>query len=108
MIIALLIGMFVGRTVTKPLNTVIAMMKDIAEGEGDLRHRLPDEGSDELAELGRRFNAFVVKIQDTIRDVGATTDQVASAAEELSRVANETPGVGAGTGFGTRSDCLRH
>ncbi len=89
-IIALLIGMFVGRTVTKPLNTVIAMMKDIAEGEGDLRHRLPDEGNDELAELGRRFNAFVVKIQDTIRDVGATTDQVASAAEELSRVANET------------------
>ncbi|MBJ7276139.1 methyl-accepting chemotaxis protein [Marinobacter salarius] len=89
-IIALLIGMFVGRTVTKPLNTVTAMMKDIAEGEGDLRHRLPDEGNDELAELGRRFNAFVVKIQDTIRDVGATTDQVASAAEELSRVANET------------------
>ncbi|ARM85960.1 methyl-accepting chemotaxis protein [Marinobacter salarius] len=89
-VIALLIGVFVGRTVTKPLNTVTAMMKDIAEGEGDLRHRLPDEGNDELAELGRRFNAFVVKIQDTIRDVGATTDQVASAAEELSRVANET------------------
>ena len=89
-IISLLIGVFVGRTVTKPLNRVTALMKDIAEGEGDLRHRLPDEGSDELAELGRRFNAFVVKIQDTIRDVGATTDQVASAAEELSRVANET------------------
>jgi methyl-accepting chemotaxis protein len=89
-IIALFVGIFVGRTVTKPLNTVTAMMKDIAEGEGDLRQRLPDEGNDELAELGRRFNAFVVKIQDTIRDVGATTDQVASAAEELSRVANET------------------
>ena len=34
--------------------------------------------------------AFVVKIQNTIREVGSTTDQVASAAEELSRVANET------------------
>ncbi|MBL3558631.1 MULTISPECIES: methyl-accepting chemotaxis protein [Marinobacter] len=89
-IIALLIGIFVGRTVTNPLNRVIALMKDIAEGEGDLRHRLPDEGNDELAELGRRFNAFIVKIQNTIREVGATTDQVASAAEELSRVATET------------------
>ncbi|MEP1216927.1 MAG: methyl-accepting chemotaxis protein [Marinobacter sp.] len=89
-IIALLIGIFVGRTVTNPLNRVIALMKDIAEGEGDLRHRLPDEGDDELAELGRRFNAFIVKIQNTIREVGATTDQVASAAEELSRVATET------------------
>ncbi|HEY9120949.1 MAG TPA: cache domain-containing protein, partial [Marinobacter sp.] len=82
-IIAMLIGIFVGRTVTNPLNRVIALMKDIAEGEGDLRHRLPDEGNDELAELGRRFNAFIVKIQNTIREVGATTDQVASAAEEL-------------------------
>ncbi len=89
-VVALLIGIFVGRTVTNPLNRVTALMKDIAEGEGDLRHRLPEEGNDELAELGRRFNAFVVKIQDTIREVGATTDQVASAAEELSRVANET------------------
>ncbi|MDX1551962.1 MAG: methyl-accepting chemotaxis protein [Marinobacter sp.] len=89
-IIALLIGIFVGRTVTSPLNRVIALMKDIAEGEGDLRHRLPEEGNDELAELGRRFNAFIIKIQNTIREVGATTDQVASAAEELSRVATET------------------
>ncbi|NMT63055.1 methyl-accepting chemotaxis protein [Marinobacter orientalis] len=89
-IMALLIGIFVGRTVTNPLNRVIGLMKDISEGEGDLRKRLPEEGSDELAELGRRFNAFVMKIQNTIREVGATTDQVASAAEELSRVATET------------------
>lgn len=89
-IIALLIGIFVGRTVTNPLNRVTSLMKDIAEGEGDLRKRLPDEGHDELAELGLRFNAFVVKIQDTIRELGTTTDQVASAAEELSRVATET------------------
>lgn len=88
--IALLIGIFVGRSVTGPLKSVSNMMQEIADGDGDLRHRLPDEGSDELAELGRRFNAFVVKIQSTMREVGSTTDQVASAAEELSRVANET------------------
>ena len=88
--IALLIGILVGRTVTGPLKGVSNMMQEIADGDGDLRQRLPDEGSDELAELGRRFNAFVVKIQNTMREVGTTTDQVASAAEELSRVANET------------------
>jgi methyl-accepting chemotaxis protein len=89
-IIALVIGMLVGRTVTAPLKKVSALMKDIADGEGDLRHRLPEDGTDELAEMGRRFNAFVIKIQNTILEVGATTDQVASAAEELSRVAQET------------------
>ena len=89
-VIAILIGLFVGRTVTQPLKKVSDMMQEIADGEGDLRQRLPEEGTDELAEMGRRFNAFVIKIQSTIREVGATTDQVASAAEELSRVANET------------------
>lgn len=89
-VIAMCIGLVVGRSVTKPLKKVSDMMQEIADGEGDLRQRLPEEGSDELSELGRRFNAFVIKIQNTIREVGATTDQVASAAEELSRVANET------------------
>ncbi|MEX2475273.1 methyl-accepting chemotaxis protein [Marinobacter sp.] len=89
-VIALVIGLLVGRTVTTPLKNVSNIMQEIADGDGDLRQRLPDEGTDELAELGRRFNGFVVKIQTTIREVGSTTDQVASAAEELSRVANET------------------
>lgn len=89
-VISVLIGMVIGRTVTVPLKKVTDMMQDIADGDGDLRHRLPEDGNDELADLGRKFNHFVVKIQNTIREVGNTTDQVASAAEELSRVANET------------------
>ncbi|MDX1635389.1 MAG: methyl-accepting chemotaxis protein [Marinobacter sp.] len=84
------LGLVVGRSVTRPLNRVSSLMQEIATGDGDLRQRLPDEGSDELAELGQRFNAFVSRIQDTIREVGSTTDQLASAAEELSRVAQET------------------
>jgi len=89
-LLAVFVGVFVGRTVTRPLKTVSDLMEDIANGDGDLRKRLPAEGNDELAELGRRFNTFVIKIQETIRQVSATTDQVASAAEELSSVANET------------------
>jgi len=89
-VIALILGGFVGQSVTRPLRAVSQTMREIAEGEGDLRQRLPDEGNDELSELGRRFNAFTVKIQNTIREVGVTTEQVASAAEELSSVAGET------------------
>ncbi|MAA65880.1 MAG: ATP-binding protein [Alteromonadaceae bacterium] len=89
-VIALILGGFVGLSVTRPIRAVSQTMREIAEGEGDLRQRLPDEGNDELSELGRRFNAFTIKIQNTIREVGSTTDQVASAAEELSSVASET------------------
>lgn len=89
-IISLLIGGFVGRTVTGPIQRATGLMSEIARGEGDLTRRLPEEGRDELSQLGAEFNAFVSKIQDTIREVGKTTYQVASAAEELSRVASET------------------
>lgn len=89
-VVAAGLGMAVGRTVTRPMKRVSELMQEIADGDGNLTHRLPADGADELSELGRRFNAFVDKIQTTIREVGVTTDQVASAAEELSRVANET------------------
>lgn len=89
-LIALGFGLFMGRTVTVPLNRVTRTMQDIAEGEGDLTRRLPADGNDELADMGRQFNAFVSKIHGTIREVGDTTNQVASAAEQLSRVAEET------------------
>ena len=89
-ILAVTFGVFMGRSVTVPLNRVTRTMEDIARGEGDLTRRLPAEGNDELSDLGSQFNAFVAKIHTTIREVGDTTDQVASAAEELSRVAEET------------------
>ncbi len=88
--VAIAFGLFIGRTVTRPLRHVTRTMEEIANGEGDLTQRLPAEGSDELAELGHQFNNFVSRIQGTIRDVGDTTNQVASAAEELSQIAQET------------------
>ncbi|MFC4259779.1 methyl-accepting chemotaxis protein [Marinobacter lacisalsi] len=89
-VIAAVLGGLVGRTVTRPLARVSDMMREVAEGDGDLTHRLPDEGNDELAVLCQRFNAFIAKIHGTIREVDETTRQVASAAEELSSVAEET------------------
>ena len=88
--VAIAFGLFIGRTVTRPLRQVTGTMAEIASGEGDLTQRLPADGTDELAELGHQFNNFVSRIQGTIRDVGDTTTQVASAAEELSQIAQET------------------
>ena len=84
-VIGAAIGAMVGRTVTRPLARISRLMEEIASGDGDLTQRLPEDGHDELSELGLRFNGFVGKLQNTIREVGRTTDQVASAAEEINR-----------------------
>src|SRR5690606_21244986 len=74
-VIAILLGLFVGRTVTRPLNTATSMMREIASGDGDLTQRLPEQGRDELSELGRQFNAFVTKIQRAVMTVNQTRSE---------------------------------
>ncbi len=78
------------RMITRPLNAAVLAMRDIAEGEGDLTRRLEAKGQDEVGQLARAFNSFIEKIQGVITQVAGSTAQLASAAEEMSVVTNET------------------
>lgn len=78
------------RTLLKPIRRTADIMRDIAQGEGDLTQRLPEDGRDEMSYLASQFNAFVEKMQNAIRRVGESTEQLATSAEELTRVASET------------------
>ena len=49
--------------------------RDIAEGEGDLTKRVPVEGKDEIAELGKWFNVFIEKLQGMIGKVAHVTER---------------------------------
>jgi methyl-accepting chemotaxis protein len=52
-------------SILKPVNASIAMIRDVAQGEGDLTRRLP-QGGDELGELSGWFNMFADKLQAMI------------------------------------------
>ncbi len=85
--IALLIGalsaVFVVRSITNPLNNLLKMITDIAQGEGDLTKRLSISGSDQLAQVSRMFNAFIEKLHGIISKVATTSHHVATAATQL-------------------------
>ena len=66
-----------------PLARLEQAMQDVASGDGDLTKRLHAEGSDELARIGAAFNAFVGKIQSTLRVIRDTSDSVNGAAKEI-------------------------
>lgn len=66
-----------------PLARLEKAMQDVASGDGDLTKRLHAEGSDELARIGAAFNAFVGKIQSTLRVIRDTSDSVNGAAKEI-------------------------
>jgi len=75
--------------VIQPLQAMTLISRDIAEGEGDLTKRVPINGKDEIAELGKWFNVFIEKLQGMIGKVAHVTDKVASASVQLSATAEE-------------------
>lgn len=77
--------------VITPVRKIVAIFKDIAEGEGDLRSRLDSSGKDELAELAGWFNKFVGQLNDIIKQVMSSivnfsriTEQISSETGDLS------------------------
>ncbi len=79
----------IANTVAKPINKVVAGLKDAAEGEGDLTKRLNVRSGDEVGELARWFDLFIEKVQTIIRDVAANADQVASSSRDLSAISGQ-------------------
>lgn len=74
--------------ISNRLINVRNMMRNIAEGEGDLTVRMNDDGKDELAQLSQSFDKFVGKLQDSILEMAAVTVQLAHAAESSQVAAN--------------------
>nr|WP_084334460.1 methyl-accepting chemotaxis protein [Pseudomonas indica] len=64
--------------ILRPLQLLKANLDDMAAGEGDLTHRLPAMGRDELGQLAVSFNRFVEKIHALVRQVADTTTRLSS------------------------------
>ncbi len=84
------IGFFVTKTIVDPLERVKNMIRDIAEGEGDLTQRIEISANDEIGELATWFNRFVDNLQSMVRDIGNIAKPLASSAEEMANIAVNT------------------
>lgn len=69
--------------VLKPIKDTTEMLKDIAQGEGDLTKRLDAKTNDEIGEMAKWFNLFVDKIEALVRDVKINIDIVAEGSTEI-------------------------
>lgn len=81
---AALLAMWLGRALVKPLVATGMMIRDVAEGEGDLTRRLDAKSNDEVGEVAKWFNRFADGLQTMIGQVQHTAGELAAAAEELS------------------------
>src|SRR5678816_17303 len=82
------------RSITGPMLATVRVLRNIAEGEGDLTQRVDQSTGDELGEMGRWFNTFMVKLEGLIVRVAKSTEGVAGSSEKLFAVSHQM-GVGA-------------
>lgn len=88
LVMLFVIGMLTLLVVLRPINTVVAGLKDIATGDGDLTKRLEIRSKDEIGTLAKWFNQFVGNLQSIIRDVASNADNMQSSSAELSQISN--------------------
>ncbi|WP_323846729.1 methyl-accepting chemotaxis protein [Microbulbifer magnicolonia] len=83
------IAVWLVRRTVRPIRDTARAMEDIAKGEGDLTRRLEIVSGDEVGELATQFNAFVTRMQETMRQVRASTRSVHMAASNIARGSEE-------------------
>lgn len=111
LVLGALLGLWIGKTMTSPMNALIERATEISNRAGDLTTHIPVQSEDEVGKLGAAFNhmieglrGMIVKVLDTSNDVselvkqltvsyediGATTEEVSSTIQEISTGAAQT------------------
>jgi len=88
-LVALGSSFLTNRRVSTSMRRMTDMLRDVAQGEGDLTKRLDGSAQDEFGEAARWFNTFIEKLCLTMSSVSGTTEQVSAAAGTLKSTARQ-------------------
>jgi len=89
-VLGLLLIAVMSLKLVKPIREVVARLQDIASGEGDLTQRLKVSSADEIGQLALGVNQFLEKLQLTIKEVVATSHDIANTSEQAGQAAGAT------------------
>ncbi|WP_411564171.1 methyl-accepting chemotaxis protein [Pseudomonas shirazensis] len=87
-VLTLICALLLTRSIVKPIEEALQAAEQVADG--DLTHTIRAEGSDEAARLQRAMARMQEKLRDTLHLIAGSSTQLASAAEELNSVTDES------------------
>jgi methyl-accepting chemotaxis protein len=86
LLVVILFLIYSGIKIVTPISKTVMILKDIAQGEGDLTKRLTVESNDEIGELAGYFNCFVDKLQSVIGEISKSIITLTNSSEQLEKV----------------------
>ena len=87
-IAALLLGMFISRLISRPIAQAVVSAQAIARG--DLTQQVRSEAADETGQLLNALGDMQQSLKTTIQQIADASNQLASAAEELNAVTEDS------------------
>jgi len=76
----------VGRSIAKPVISMVEASKNITQGEGDLTQSIPVHFEGEMGDLARYFNKLIATLRTPISEAKATVENLSTVSEELSYI----------------------
>ena len=89
-ILSVCVSFLLAHGIVDPLNKLIAILKNISEGDGDLTVRIPDTSKDEIGTLAGYFNRTIEKIAASMRSIISESGQMQNVGNTLSQNMNVT------------------
>ena len=87
-VLMVLFALLLTRSIVKPIDQALAAAEWIAKG--DLTHAIDTAGTDEAARLLQAMDQMQMQLRDTLQQISGSATQLASAAEELNSVTDES------------------
>lgn len=81
--IAVAFAFLLATLISKPIQNVNVMLKDISEGEGDLTKTLDIHTKEEMGTMAKLFNQFVSKIKEVVIQVKKSSSTLSSYTDEI-------------------------
>jgi methyl-accepting chemotaxis protein len=82
-------AIFFANTMARPIMNATGMLKDVAEGEGDLTRRLVVASRDEIGDMATWFNTFLDKLRSIIKEVVSNGGLLNNASDRLLSISQD-------------------
>jgi len=86
LIAGVIVAVGVGRSIAKPVISMVEASKDITQGEGDLSQSIPTHFKGEMGDLACYFNKLIATLRVPISEAKAAVEHLVSVSEELSSI----------------------
>jgi len=87
--LAFIAGRLFSASIIKPINALSATIHEIEQGS-DLTRRISVDSQDEIGSMTNTLNRMLEKFQNSMQEVSASVEQLASASEEMSTISAQT------------------